>query len=294
MKQYLYFLVLIFALPTFSGLSQNNYKTTNIDGLPPDSMRSVFRFANFEEKVSDDEKLAILHRLVSSKYFDAYIKTSESYDFENYHIVDVNGDRFLDVFYDGREPNGIETNNLAIFLNDGDSLRLKVKLNGDILSLKFKNKKLQKLQIMKSPCCNNHIFYIETYEKSTTDSCFIPYVSSHEDYRYTYGEVNSSDYCFALTRAFRYLRGTEFPADIYVKDTMHTNKETYVERLIQMGANALDRVIPLHSEFYVISDTLVTDKKYFFGYVKSEIQNSKRHEKAEVFDYGWIKSSCLE
>lgn len=83
---------------------------------------SEFSFGGIETKVSDSEKLELLQRAIPNEYFDVGIKSTESYGFDNFHVVDFNADGLLDIIYDGREPPGKEGNNLAFFLNKGDSL----------------------------------------------------------------------------------------------------------------------------------------------------------------------------
>lgn len=198
--------------------------------LPPNKL-DQFDFSSLEKKVSENEKLNLLKRLVFSEYLlPTEFENSDSYDFENYHILDFNADGNLDIIYDGRNPMGIETNNVVFFLNKKDSLRPVIKLNGDFTKIEIKENQLQSFQLIKSPCCANYIYRLEDYviSKSESDNCFEPQNGDHENYKYWYGQVNEPEFCVSLIGQYAYVMKTEFPSVIENKGSFSIANKTYL------------------------------------------------------------------
>ena len=189
-------------------------KNNVLKNFPPNKL-SLFDFSTIEKVILDTLKLEILRKIVFTEYLlPSKFETNESHDFENYHILDFNADSRLDIIYDGRNPMGIETNNVVFFLNQGDSLRPVIKLNGDFTELKIKDHQLQSFQLIKSPCCADYIYKLENYEFNNSDDCFEPENGDDENYKYSYGQVNNPRFCVSLNSQFAYVLKTEFPTAI--------------------------------------------------------------------------------
>lgn len=190
--------------------------------LPPKILEQ-FDFSSIEHKVSDAEKLELLQKLVFTKYLlQTNFETPDSYDYDNYHVLDFNADGKLDIIYDGRNPMGIETNNVVFFLRKGDSLRPMIKLNGDFVNLELKNNLLQRFQLLKSPCCASFIYKIADFEFLNSGECFIPQNETRKKNNYSYGQVNDTGFCVSLVGQYAYVMKTEFP------DSIEFNRSSFV------------------------------------------------------------------
>tara|TARA_B100000809_G_scaffold46738_3_gene41166 strand:+ start:1214 stop:2080 length:867 start_codon:yes stop_codon:yes gene_type:complete len=196
--------------------------------FPPQKLEQ-FDFTSIETKVSANQKLNILKRLVFSEYLmPTEFKTTESYDFENYHLLDFNADGKLDIIYDGRNPMGIETNNVVFFLNREDSLIPVIKLNGDFTKIEIQKSQLVGFQLLKSPCCANFIYRIEDYKFSYSNDCFEPINGNHEYYKYWYGQVNDFEFCVSLISKYAYVKKTEFPTKIEFNRSSIVTSKVYL------------------------------------------------------------------
>ncbi|HYV93618.1 MAG TPA: hypothetical protein VE978_17720 [Chitinophagales bacterium] len=193
--------------------------------LPP-KVIGIFDWTMHEVKLPEKQKLNYLNKLVGSKFFTPFGFSNDS---DKYHLIDFNSDGLMDIIYEGRNPPGIETDNVAFFLNEKDSLRLIVKLNGNFSGIeKSSTSSPIRFQIIKSPCCADYIYQIENYGFSKSGDCFIPKNSNDDFYQYAYGQVNDSSFCVTIKSHFAYVLGTDFPKELKSSDTVFTNAATYL------------------------------------------------------------------
>jgi|GEM_PF-5734283 len=260
----------------------------------PHSKIDKFSFKGIEARINKSEKLKLLQKLVSTKYFSVNINSTESYGFGSYHVVDFNADGKLDVIYDGREPSGIETNNVAFFLNNGDSLRLVVKLNGDFTRIDLQNGNLQGFQLILTPCCDNSIYSIKNFKLSDSSNCFSPENSDDEQYKYTYGQVNEPDFCVSLESVYRYVHGTEFPRNGNSKDTMYFNQEAFLVTMSQLTNNGFQSIITKGTRCYILADRKFNKSAFCFVMVEIEDSMATYDKKVKTYHYGWIDKEYLE
>lgn len=196
--------------------------------IPPEDLQR-FDFSNLEESMSTLNKLALLNKIAYNKYLLPQKFTSSSnYDYENHHFFDFNGDGLTDIVYDGRNPSGIESNNVVFFLNRGDSLIPVIKLLGDFTQLIIENQQLVSFQLITSPCCADFIYSIKDFTRTFDNECFNPKNGNHSSYRYSYGEINNPLFCVSLVSKVHYTVGTEFPAAFETSDSMMIKNETYL------------------------------------------------------------------
>ena len=196
--------------------------------FPPEKWQD-FDWGKWEVKLSDSKKMDYLKKLIDSKYFEVpYFKTASD-ELKKYHLIDLDGDTRMDVIYAGRNPGGIETNNIAFFLNNGDSLELVVKLNGNIIELKRKDSKSAlEFKILKSPCCAGYIYELEHYKFCGNKDCFEVYNPDEKFHNYSYSEVNNSKFCASLIAKYTYVNGLEIPGSIAAHDTLTTMKKVFL------------------------------------------------------------------
>ena len=296
-----------------------NDESSEIDSLqenevfknfPPQKL-TQFDFSSIEKKVSDTLKLEFLRKLVFTKYLlPTMFETNESYDFENYHILDFNADSRLDIIYDGRNPMGIETNNVVFFLNKEDSLRPVIKLNGDFTKIEIKDNRLQSFQLIKSPCCANYIYRLENYELNKSDSCFEPQNGNHENYKYSYGQVNEPEFCVSLVSQYAYVMKTEFPDKVEIKGNFAVSNKTFLTPKPYEPTNAdfdedglafhfIDNKaiseLPQETKCQVLSEK--SDGKgnvYCFVVFKMNEKKMNYMDRIDFDQYGWVKKKDLK
>jgi len=261
--------------------------------FPPDSMISLFNFNEIEVKISDSSKLSLLQKLVSTKYFPVSIKSAKYRRFSSYHIVDFNDDGLLDVIYDSKRPDGIETNNVAFFLNNGDSLELVIKLNGDFTRMDIQDGGLTGFQLIYSPCCNDHIYSIRNFILADTANCYKPLNSKNEQYKYSYGEVNEPKFCVSYKSVIRYMRGTAFPFFKERPDTMIFNQDTFLRSSFSKG-NRVEPIISEGTKCVVLAEMRVEGNTFCFVLVEMRDTKLNIHKGLGVFYYGWINTKFIE
>lgn len=278
--------------------------------FPPKKLEQ-FDFSLIESKVSDTQKLNVLKKLVYSKYVATpKFNSIESYDYENYHLLDFNADGNLDIIYDGRNPMGIETNNVVFFLYKEDSLRPVIKLNGDFTKIEIKDNQLQSFQLIKSPCCANYIFTIEDYEFNNLDDCYKPNNGNHKHYNYSYGQLNNSSFCVSLTSQYAYVMKTEFPSKINNMGNFTISNITFLTPkplepsnvdfeenglAFHFMENKAISQLPKETSCQVLSEK--KNKKdiiYCFVVLKNN-ETEKNYMKGIKFkQYGWVKKEDLK
>lgn len=263
----------------------------------PDVKTSEFSFKGIETEVSENQKLELLQKMMVNEYFDVGVRSTESYGFDNYHVVDFNGDELLDIIYDGREPPGLESNNLAFFLNKGDSLKLVIKFNGDFARVDIEDGKLQGFQLIYSPCCMDFVYRVEEYKLNTSPNCFTPYRSDDKHHRATYGEWNDPEYCVSLESVEKYVLGTDFPSDMSVKSGKVVKEDWFLARLRHPNKNTFGGLkdVLKGTKCQVLGQKSLSDSTYYFVKVPISEDKKKGYEKGvDVYHYGWMYKGYLE
>ena len=277
--------------------------------FPPQNLRP-FDFSSIESKVSENQKLNLLKRLVYTEYLlPTEFKNGDSYDFKNYHLLDFNADGNLDIIYDGRNPSGIETNNVVFFLNKGDSLRPVIKLNGDFTKIEIKENMLQSFQLIKSPCCGNYIYRIADYSFNNSEKCFKPQNGNHENYKYWYGQLNEQEFCVSITSQYAYMMKTEFPDKIENKGNFTVLNSTFLTpkpseptsvdfeedglAFHAIGNKAISQ-LPKETRCQVLSEK--SDEKgniYCFVIFKMNQKEMNYMSEIKFNQYGWVRKNDL-
>lgn len=285
---------------------QGNIK---IKSFPPKRFKQ-FDFSLIENKISDTLKLELLRKIVFTEYLLATkFESNESYYFENYHILDFNADKKLDIIYDGRNPMGIETNNVVFFLNKGDSLIPVIKINGDFTKIEIKDNQLQTFQLIKSPCCANFIYRIEDYKFNDFGDCFQPQNGNHENYKYSYGQVNDPSFCVSIVSQYAYVLKTEFPSRIKTIKTSSVSKKAFLTPkplepsnidfeedgvAFSYTDNKAISELPIGIDCQIISEKEDGNGNRYCFIVFSNIEKNNNYMSSIEFEqYGWINKKYL-
>ncbi|NQY07682.1 MAG: hypothetical protein HRT68_16175, partial [Flavobacteriaceae bacterium] len=215
-----------------------------------------------------------------------------------------------DIIYDGRNPMGIETNNVVFFINKDDSIRPVIKLNGDFTKIQIKDNKLISFQLIKSPCCTNYVFKIEDYEFNNLEDCYRPNNQNHNYYKYSYGQLNESSFCVSLVSQYAYVMKTEFPTKIDNKGCLTVTTKTYLTPKPLEPSNVDFKEDGLAFHFMknkAISELpigtvcqVLTEKKdekgniYCFVVLKNNETGKNYMNGIEFEQYGWVKKDDLK
>lgn len=174
---------------------------------------------NLEIPLSKTEKDKYLKKLAGNKFFEpsTYLVREE------YHIIDFNGDTKPDIIFTGREPGGGEIDNMAFFENEGDSLRLTLKLLGTIIDFKKESKKSPAtFTVWEWPCCDyayHNIYYYSYFSKEFIKDNLN---SDQGHYNQSYGKfVKNNHNNFKVVEEYLYVKSTYLPKNGVLKSSIH-------------------------------------------------------------------------
>lgn len=266
---------------------------------------------NLEIPLSKSEKDKYLLKLVGNKFFEPsnYIVREE------YHIVDFTGDSKPDVIFTGRQPGGSEIDNMAFFENQGDSLRMILKLLGTIIEFKKENKTSPAtFTIWEWPCCDYAYHNIYYYSYFTKEFIKDNLNSDQGHYNQSYGKFVKNDQSnFKVVDEYVYVKSTYLPKTGVLKSAIHfktiqdstslqTNPalpltsfyEFYIPEDYKYNMEL--SYLPVNSEGIIICTEMIGEIVYAFvkldtAYVKNEPGFRGRSVSNLL---GWIQLSDLE
>lgn len=264
----------------------------------------TFDWGVFEEIKSDSIKNNLINKIVESNMFDNYNDYPEGRNINNYHLIDFNGDSYLDIIYDGKNPPGIEVNNVAFFLNKGDSLECVGYFLGDFMSItKISKTTPISFELNRHPCCAQFLFYLSEYKINSVPYSIDSTQLKYEGYYKEYGKY--VDF-ISLTKQVRYAYHTEFPKSLDVIDTIFLTKKVFLTPQpfppVDTNFNA-DRTafhflknkaiaeLTIGQKCVVLSKKRLTngDTYYFIMLKITSITNNYCSEEPDAYQYGWIK-----
>lgn len=303
---------------------QNNFEIEFVDSLPPyqkelrmmrDSMipevfiKQKLKWSDWEKSLPASEKDWYLKRLIGNKFYPSpfYIVR------EDYHLIDFNGDKRLDVIFAGREPPGGEINNFAFFENQGDSLLLTLKLTGTIIEIIRENLESPiSFVVWKWPCCAQQVHNIHYY-------CFyngsdLNYSKNIDAgfYNVSYGQYHKNKYPnFQKKANYMYIKSTYLPDSINFKSDLKyrikadtTNLETNPNN--NFSYRRMMEYIPEKTKFNIIvsvitkgNEGVILKKRKFGGdeyfFVKTSIKKAiselNINNKSVENILGWVKAA---
>ncbi len=277
--------------------------------LPP-KYRMPFDFSTIEAEVSKKEKWSLLRKIAFYDYLHSNgLESISSSEFDLYHVLDINADGKLDVIYDGRNPSGIETNNVVFFLNQKDALIPVIKLNGDFTNIYIEDNQLQCFQLIKYPCCAAITYLIEEYRFSEMKDCYIPNNRNKGDYQYSYGELNESIFCVDRISRYAFVKQTKFPNEIHAKGRFTVTASSFLtpkpflptsinfeedETAFHYIENKAIAKVSKGSDCYVLAEEIDDQGNvfYFVLILLNDTENSYFLYKDREF-YGWLKKEDL-
>lgn len=266
---------------------------------------------NLEISLSKTEKDKYLKKLAGNKFFEptTYLVREE------YHIIDFNGDNKPDVIFTGREPGGGEIDNMAFFENEGDSLRLSLKLLGTIIDFKKESKKSPAtFTVWEWPCCDyayHNIYYYSYFSKEFIKDNLN---SDEGHYNRSYGKfIKNNHNNFKVVEEYLYVKSTYLPINGVLNSTirfttnidsasLHTNPALTITSMYDFYIpedykyDIVLSTLPINSKGSIIRTEIMNEIVYAFvkmdtAYIKNEPVLRGR----SVSNFlGWIKLSDLE
>ena len=266
---------------------------------------------NLEISLSKTEKDKYLKKLAGNKFFEpsTYLVREE------YHIIDFNGDNKPDVIFTGREPGGGEIDNMAFFENQGDSLRMILKLLGTIIEFKKETKNSPAtFTIWEWPCCDyayHNIFYYSYFSNEFIKDNLN---SDQGHYNQSYGKfVKNNHNNFKVVDEYVYVKSTYLPKNGVLKSTIHfqmkqdsaslqTNPAlpltSYYENYIpeDYKYNMELSYLPINSGGIIICTEMINEIVYAFVKLdKAYIKHEPGFPGRSVLNFlGWVRLSDLE
>lgn len=218
-----------FIIETDSSIKQ--YRKLVYDNIPMQFIQKKIDWKQYEINVSPAVKKDYIKRLTGNIFFP---KPYDLIFLNEYHLIDFNGDGKLDVIYSGRNPIGGEKDNFAFFENQNDSLRLILKLLGNIIEISRESESNPiKFVVWEQPCCAeliNKISYYEYYKNNDIVYCENKEI---ENYSESYGIYIKNYYPnFYSINEYAYIRNTFLP-DKIVKNDSNKTIEKFKTSIIQ-------------------------------------------------------------
>jgi|WetSurMetagenome_2_1015567.scaffolds.fasta_scaffold26956_3 hypothetical protein len=276
-----------------------------------------------ELKSSKEIKQKFINDLIGNEYFDVnYLKDTSNFisstkakefigeEFNNYHILNVNGDSIMDVIYEGSHSTS-ETDNIIIFINTGNGIEIALKIYGNIENFSFKDNKLSKMQTIIWPCCGNYITYRHYYscdkikynmqhsqdssyslfQQEYFSNLFPVYLDSIEVLEYCERPDTLNQNKVFITNDFAYLTfKPETPTNEIISDEDYGTDISYLAE----ENNLIARIKP-GSKGKILAEEIGLDgNKYFF--IRTYNLNSDRSifNNSNFIIYGWLQSEGIQ
>lgn len=273
----------------------------------PPKKYEYYDFSKIEAKITDNQKLDLIKKCVSTKYLNKYThRISKDGEFSNYHILDFNGDGLLDIIYSNKEEHA----SVAFFVNDKDSLRLVFELHGNFTKIDMGDDQLNSFQLINLPCCLEFDYSISNYEFKQKGDCFAPKNINNESYKYKFKILNESEFCVSLVDQYAYVEKTEFPVSTKIIDTLEvsekafltirpskptsTDFEEYSFMYFSEGNKAISE-LDIGIRCYILSEKQ-NEKGDVFCFVM--LINTSRYnnlmKNVDYYQYGWIQKNKLK
>ena len=194
------------------------------DMIPDIFLNSKLNWNDWETKLTKEKKDLYLKKLVGNKFFPAPFDIVR----EDYHIIDFNGDKLLDVIYAGREPTGGELDNFAFFQNEGDSLHLTLKLLGTIIEIERKDSGSPiNFVVWEWPCCAQQVHSIHYYQYYNRNDSIYRVNKDAGHYNVSYGKYQKNNTSnFQLHKQLMYIKSTFLPEIISIDENINFTVRT--------------------------------------------------------------------
>jgi hypothetical protein len=194
--------------------SESLKSSTQISFLHKTLLSQKIDWSTLEFPCTKKDRNSYFSLVTGNEYFR--IDEEDSID-SDFHLVDFTKDGLPDLIYAGRMPTGGEIDNMAFFVNDGDSLRIILKLIGSITSLNI-DRNESELIVWRWPCCAEYMNSITYYNYTHSDTVFYFDKSNHGSYNQSYG-VFAKNYHpnFKEVDRYTFVSKTLFPSRIDLK-----------------------------------------------------------------------------
>lgn len=276
-------------------------------GFPNQSIN----WEEIETNIERGEKLSQLNKISFNKYFNFEYSDLTS-EVDGFHFVDLNGDKLIDIVYEGQNPPGNEVVNFAFLVNQSDSFKLALKMFGYIESIDFISGKVFKMQVIWPPCCANYVFFRNFYSFQNGSLKLEPIPDSLFDshYNYYYSNyfpvyIDSSEalgYCEEIPKVVEVVFGKTKRETFITFDQNHvTNKSVppddagYDVYYPAEGNNQVALLKP-HTKVTILSTSInEKGKKYYF--IKASNNDSIQsifRDYHNLIIYGWAESKNIQ
>lgn len=209
---------------TITGQTSIQFKKSDDNTKPKEYLRlnpfvnEPINWNSIETEITEEKREHYLKRISS----DAFFCNAHILDENNFHFLDVNGDQLVDIIYEGRQPPGSELDNIAIFINKGDTIVFLQEIYGSIIELLYpaKNKPVR-LTIQVPPCCAiiiNQICYYEYHSKQNSVTANDNYQNDYLLFNHRIADTTSS--FFALKERYVFITSTDMPKRFFTEDSI--------------------------------------------------------------------------
>jgi len=197
--------------------------------IPPKSVQS-FDFSTIEV-VDDSLKMKLLKKAPSTNKFRIFCEDAMCDEFEylfpKFHLIDVNQDSLLDIVFSGKNPSGRERGNVAIFMNEADSIRLAFMADGAFVNFVLSDSgSLDYFDLLHLGCCANFENGIGRF-KYFPNTHVGELVKQGALFPYSYFPVIHNNRFFR-TSTFSYVRNTYFPKKINEPSIQLISKDSWL------------------------------------------------------------------
>ena len=215
--------VILILLTSLNSWTQNNDNNSIL--IPPSrqdfSSGTNFNF-EFIEINDDSLKLALLKRTPSTDEFRIICESimCDEFDmlFPYFHVIDINNDSLPDIVFNGSNPSGRESWNVAIFMNEGDSLRPCFAADGLLYDFNMHDAELIYFDLVYTGCCGQYTNGIARFEYYAQNQP-VKYIDYGRLMPYGYQGIQFTNQ-FSFSRSYLYIRSTYFPKNVREQRTM--------------------------------------------------------------------------
>lgn len=282
-----------------------------------------FSWEIIDKDVSKEFKDSLISLLIGNEDFNVdYLNDTRNFrsindainfrseEIKSYHIYNINEDPLPDIIFEGQHNSG-EGNNVAFFMNDGDSLKIVFNIFGNIESIGMTNKCITQIQTIVLPCCANYITYrnyytIDNYiqksqSNNDTSLVFTKLKQTVDFIQIRLDSIEVLNYCQKpnsinknisfITSDFVYL--TFDPTQVINKDIIEPNLGCDIAYLAD-GNNQVARLKPGSIGTILSEQINQSGDKYFFIKTHNFNTDQSIFENSNFIIYGWAKAEGIK
>ena len=261
---------------------------------------------SIEQKLTNAQKMNYLNKIVSNEY---YVIDNMAAEISKYHFIGVNTDSIICIIYEGRNPPGLETDDILFFKPQNDSLILTLKLFGNVEDIQFHDMQIMNMKVISYPCCSGYITFRRYYsfghghmlqlKPNTTyplfqQEYFSDLINTYKD------STEAIDYCVETEKRDKYIYFNT-PNDIYLTFDLAPvkNKEkppeyaAYDSPYILEGNNQIAKIKANSNGIILSEQTNKEGDKYYFVRTNNSNSSQSIFGTESLIMYGWVPAKDI-